>query len=310
VTYDSLIRPPSGRMSPAAMALAVALHALVAAALGWASPLRPHDHAETPIMVTVEPQPLSGGGAPATGSAAPTSEPATAEAQPPTEPVRETAQQAMAPAEPTPSQPQPQMTEPSPAQPIETQAEALWQTEASAWKPQVTFEETLPPPQAPPPPTSRDIPKPQRPPPATRPVQRAQTAFPPRPAQPPAPRPPGDQQAAASIPGPSSSSMDASSGHGGQRNDYLSRVFRHIEPFRNYPAAARENRQQGRVVSRVTINRSGQVVGITVDRSSGWPIIDAAEVAAIRRASPLPPVPSEMPGDPIVLVLPMNYGIR
>ncbi len=94
------------------------------------------------------------------------------------------------------------------------------------------------------------------------------------------------------------------------RNDYLSRVFRHIEPYRVYPPSARENRQSGRVVTRVTINRNGQLVDARVERSSGWPIIDAAELAAIRRAMPLPPVPNGMPGDPIVLILPMNYGMR
>jgi len=108
--------------------------------------------------------------------------------------------------------------------------------------------------------------------------------------------------------GPTTSSLDSLAGHGGERNDYLTRVFRHIEPFRTYPEAARAARQRGRVVSRVTINRAGELVALSVDRSSGWPLIDKAELAAIRRAMPLPPPPAGMPGDPIVLILPMTYN--
>ncbi len=95
-------------------------------------------------------------------------------------------------------------------------------------------------------------------------------------------------------------------GDGGARNDYLSRVYRHIDPYRDYPAGRPRGRQHGRVVTRVTINRAGELVDIRLDRSSGWPLIDNAEMAAIRRAVPLPPVPDGMRGDPVVLVLPMN----
>ena len=68
MTYDSPFRPPSGHMPPAALTLAVALHALAAAALWWVSPLRTVDQTETSITVTLEPQPS--GGAPAAGGEA------------------------------------------------------------------------------------------------------------------------------------------------------------------------------------------------------------------------------------------------
>ncbi|TBR28180.1 MAG: hypothetical protein EPO10_14365, partial [Reyranella sp.] len=61
--HDSFLRSQSGRMSPAALALAIGLHVLVAAALWWAAPSRRLDHAETPIMVSIESQPLSAGSA-------------------------------------------------------------------------------------------------------------------------------------------------------------------------------------------------------------------------------------------------------
>jgi protein TonB len=95
--------------------------------------------------------------------------------------------------------------------------------------------------------------------------------------------------------------------YGGERNDYLSRVYRHIEPYRDYPAAARAGGQHGRVATRVTIDRAGGLIDIRIEHSSGWPLLDNAEMAAIRRAAPLPPVPNGMRGEPVVLVLNMNY---
>jgi protein TonB len=60
-------------------------------------------------------------------------------------------------------------------------------------------------------------------------------------------------------------------------------------------------------VTRVTIARDGRLIDVRIDSSSGSSALDAAELAAIRKASPFPPVPAGMPGDPVILVLPMNY---
>ena len=318
-------------MSPAALALAVGLHVLAAAALWWAAPLRPFDHAETPIMVSVEPEPLSAGTlaaaapGPAVTETTPAepvpSEPKPADAAPvaappPPEPVQ---QAALAPAQPVPVErppeppprqvtapaplattavpiPPPENTEPSqapvaeptPTPASEAEAEAAWQTDASSWKPQVTLEQSTPPPPRP----IRQAPRP----PST-----------PRTAQTPGARLQDYPPQTSSLGGPSTSSVDSALGDGGARNDYLSRVYRHVDPYRDYPAAARAARQHGRVVTRVTISRAGELLDIRLDRSSGCPLIDSAEMAAIRRAMPLPPVPDGMRGDPVVLVLPMNY---
>ncbi len=338
-------------MSPAALALAVGLHALVAVGLWWASPLRRLDHYETPIMVSMEPAPLSIGStetpaSPPPANMSPDTQPVAppaaaaepAEPRPPVAPSA-TSQQALAPAEPTPpplpgpapdaapAPPVPVVSSPPPAPPLpkpvtvptpppastesvpplvapaetqtataaperpsEAETEATWQTDTSAWKPQVTLE---PPADVPPRRTQ------------FRPASRPPTS--PRVAQTPGKRLEDYPPQTSSLGGPSSGSMESAMADGGARNDYLSRVYRHIEPYRSYPAAARAGGQHGRVVTRVTITRDGGLVDLRLDRSSGWPIIDDAEMAAIRRAMPLPPVPAGMRGDPVVLVLPMNY---
>jgi protein TonB len=61
-------------------------------------------------------------------------------------------------------------------------------------------------------------------------------------------------------------------------------------------------------VARVTVARSGQVVDIRISTSSGWPAIDAAEVETIRKAAPFPPLPNDMPGETVILMLPVNFN--
>ena len=107
------------------------------------------------------------------------------------------------------------------------------------------------------------------------------------------------------MPGPDQG--DVLIGQGRQRNDYLTRVFRHLEPYRMSARASRANTERGRVVTRVTIGRDGGLIDVRIDSSSGRPAIDAAELEAIHRAAPFPPVPSAMPGDPVILVLRMTY---
>lgn len=306
-------------MSPLALTLAVGLHLGAAAALWWTSPLKLLDQTQTAIAVMVVPEPQgaapAAGGSPGAASALAPASPSDAPSETAPSPPQEPTQQALD-ADPA-AIPQilTQTTEPlqSAAIPTATEAQALWQTDTSAWKPLVTFEQSLPPPEAtPPPPTSRDIARAATPrPAAARPPPRPQSALPPRTGQPPSPQgSPSESQQAAGQPASSASTSDSLSGLGGQRNDYLSRVARQIERFREYPAIARQNGQQGRVVMRVTITRDGRLLDASVDRSSGWPVIDSAELATIRRSGKFPEVPGSMPGDPIVLILPVTYKFR
>jgi len=130
----------------------------------------------------------------------------------------------------------------------------------------------------------------------------------PRPAPPAPQRPPADMPATMPSPMPGPDPGDVLIGRGRQRNDYLSRVARQIAQYRVYPTSALASNQGGRVVMRVTVARTGQVLDVGVRTSSGWPAIDAAEVETIRKAGPFPPLPSEMPGDPVILVLPITYN--
>ncbi len=282
-------------MSPTAIAIAFAMHGLAIAAVWWISPFRPPDPPQDAIVITVD------AGAP------PTSPDSPAEDKP-AEQLREEPRQALAEPEPRqPEQPQPQAAQHEPPQPKTSPPEPLAQQPPSPSPP--TVEEAPAVPEAIPPPAANDIPTlrlPLPPWPTPRPTQ-ATPPSPPRPPQPATAPPP--QSSTASVQAPTSNSADWLIGKSRARNAYLDQVARLTARFRRYPANAFDNKQEGRVVTRVTIARDGQLIDVRIDTSSGWPAIDAAELETIRRSAPFPPVPNDMPGDPLILILPIHYDL-
>jgi periplasmic protein TonB len=292
VTDATIVHPRVEHMPPAAVALAVLLHALVGVSIWWLSPSQPTESQDDTIMVTLNTATMAAGQQDPAQTGQPASPP------PSTEPGREPEQQqALAPAQPQQS--------PEPAQPSQS-SEAVPQPEPVPTLP--IYEFSIPPvPEPPPAPTSRDFPKP----PTTaqpRPAQRTQP-LPARPAPPTEQqRPPAEASASMPAPLPGADPADAMASQGRMRNDYLARVARQIAQQRVYPAGALSNHQRGRLVARVTVARSGQVVDVRISTSSGWPAIDAAEVETIRKAAPFPPLPNDMPGETVILMLPVNFN--
>jgi protein TonB len=297
VTYDIALVPPRWQhMPPAALALAILLHVLIGVAIWWIAPMQPAEPEDPPIMVMFDSTP-SNVGLQAPEKAGPAAESQAASPQNSPDPQRqEQQQQALAPPLPSTTPEPPKPSPPSEAKPEPEQVPAL-----------PVFEFSVPPaPEPLPAPTSRDFTKPPAPHPPPRPVQRAQPL--PRLAPPAPQRPASEAPATMPSPMPGPDPGDVLIGQGRQRNDYLSRVARQIAQYRVYPASASSNHQGGRVVMRVIVARDGQVLDVRVGTSSGWPAIDAAELETIRKAAPFPPLPSEMPGDPVVLVLPVTYN--
>lgn len=292
MTDVSLVHPPAEHMSPAAVGLAVLLHAVVGAGVWWLSPLQPAKSEEPPIMVSFDSAP-SNVGLQLPERIGPPAESPAASPQPSTAPARE-------------PEPQQALADPAPA-PVAARSAQLSDA-APEPEPLPTlplFEFSVPPvPEPPPAPTSRDFPRP----PAAQPRATQRTLpLPPRPAPPAQQRPAAEAPALIPAPLPGPDPADRIAGQGRQRNDYLSRVFRHLEPYRVASHTARAANQRGRVVTRVTLARDGSLLGVGIDSSSGRPALDAAEVEAIRNGAPFPPIPANMPGDPVVLILRMTY---
>lgn len=93
------------------------------------------------------------------------------------------------------------------------------------------------------------------------------------------------------------------------RDSWEGRVMARLERFRRYPAAARARRQEGIAQLRVSVARNGSLLHLSLERSSGFALLDQAALDTFRRAAPLPDVPDERPA-PVELSFPVEFFMR
>jgi protein TonB len=72
-------------------------------------------------------------------------------------------------------------------------------------------------------------------------------------------------------------------------------LLRHVARYQRYPHAARLGRLRGAVETLFSMQRDGTLLEVWVKTSSGQVVLDKAAVDAIRRAQPLPSIPSGLP---------------
>lgn len=93
------------------------------------------------------------------------------------------------------------------------------------------------------------------------------------------------------------------------RESWEGRVMAQLERYRRYPHAARARRHEGVVQVRVSLARDGQLLALSVERGSGYAMLDQAALDTFRRAAPLPAVPDDRPA-PVELSFPVEFFIR
>jgi TonB family protein len=327
-----------------AVAVAMLLHGAVAAALYWVSPLRPIDPYEDALTVTMEqekPVAIPPSEIPATPPVTDPPpqdvrpEPAPAPMAAPTPPIR----WGLAPvgpksdkeAEPGVEEPRPhrdetpadEATQPEPPKPDPPKEQQLALATPPPPPPPPSLEQALPPVEAPPPPvSSREVPAP--PPPAIKappppppkqpqPAQRAQPA--PRPTQQQALQSsplnqlsqqrtsPSEQQASRQAP----MFQNPADLHGIRRaeTEYLWYIARKVSQHQEFVGNA--TTQQGTVELRLTIARNGQLLGISVSRSSGLTSLDNSSMHIVRQAAPFGPFPPEITTAQHTFTLPLYF---
>jgi len=145
-------------------------------------------------------------------------------------------------------------------------------------------------------------PKPERPKPKV--VERAPPPEPtPEPVAqvaPPPPAPPAPP-AAAAPPAPPRPS--------GPPPGYLARLLAELERHKSYPRHAQTRRLQGTALLHFTLTRDGHVAAWRIERSSGHDSLDGAVETMIRKAD-LPPLPPEIAGDKLDVVVPVSFVLR
>ena len=102
----------------------------------------------------------------------------------------------------------------------------------------------------------------------------------------------------------------AGGGAPGASADYMSYLLAWLQKHKEYPRDARRRNQQGTALLYFEIDREGRILNAKLQQSSGYGSLDGEALALIRRAEPLPMPPPEVQGDPIRLVVPVQFFLR
>jgi protein TonB len=95
----------------------------------------------------------------------------------------------------------------------------------------------------------------------------------------------------------------------GPGDDYLDRLRHWLNKYKHYPEEAQKQKQHGQLVVSFTILRDGTVRDPQVERSSGYPLLDAAALAMLREASPVPALPEKYRASQVAVDLPIAFSI-
>lgn len=73
---------------------------------------------------------------------------------------------------------------------------------------------------------------------------------------------------------------------------------------------ALRQRHEGVTYLRFSVDRRGAVTAVRLERGSGSAALDAEALEVVRRAQPLPAPPREIEGDPVEVVVPVEFRLR
>jgi len=85
-------------------------------------------------------------------------------------------------------------------------------------------------------------------------------------------------------------------------------ILRRVEELKRYPASARVDRAEGKVVVRAVISEDGNLGEVEVFQSSGYPTLDKAAVETMRQAAPFH-LPHPLGQPRMTIKIPMSYRL-
>jgi protein TonB len=83
-----------------------------------------------------------------------------------------------------------------------------------------------------------------------------------------------------------------------------------IANAKNYPALARERKQQGKAFLSFKLDREGKILELFIENSSGYEILDKAAIKAIEEAAPFPNIPKSLNKNYASLKIPISFILR
>lgn len=87
-------------------------------------------------------------------------------------------------------------------------------------------------------------------------------------------------------------------------------LWRRVSELKRYPASARLNGWEGRVVVQAVIQMDGHLTNVSVLQSSGYEVLDEAAMDAIRLACPLPLKHKLFGRAAVVVQVPISYKLK
>jgi protein TonB len=95
----------------------------------------------------------------------------------------------------------------------------------------------------------------------------------------------------------------------GASRSYAAKVRSWLYAHKIYPRRARMRREEGRVQVRFVLDRTGMLLEGAVVHGSGNTVLDQEAEAMLRRASPYPRAPVELPGDRMEFTAPIEFTL-
>ncbi|MBD7921180.1 energy transducer TonB [Xanthomonas bonasiae] len=95
-----------------------------------------------------------------------------------------------------------------------------------------------------------------------------------------------------------------------RRATWQAQVLGHLQRYKRYPRPAQRRRQEGVVQVQFAVDRRGHASAIRIVQGSGHDALDSETLATVQRASPLPAPPPEIEGDPVQVVVPVDFFLR
>jgi protein TonB len=85
-------------------------------------------------------------------------------------------------------------------------------------------------------------------------------------------------------------------------------ILRRVEELKRYPASARVDRAEGKVVVKAVIDEDGSIGEVEVFQSSGHPGLDKAAIETLRQAAPFH-LPRPLGRPRMTIKIPMSYRL-
>jgi protein TonB len=82
-----------------------------------------------------------------------------------------------------------------------------------------------------------------------------------------------------------------------------------VERMKRYPAMARMNRWEGKVVLKAVIKEDGSIVDLAIVESSGHAVLDEEALEVVNRASPLT-LKHDLGQPQVTVQIPISYALR